>query len=510
MSFIRFKAAKTMKTNVPIILLLAIASTLIFTNISNQYLWQDEAETALLAKNVLQFGYPRAYDGKNLINPPIRTGYAEDYGWRYHPWMQFYITALSFKIFGPGTFSARFPFALLGVINILLLYLLAYQLTRQRFVAICSAFLMTMSVPYLLLMRQCRYYAPAIFLILFAILFYSKYQEEKSTGNLAFFSLALILLGYTVHGMFVPMYAAIGLHYLTFAFEKKTFPKTAVAGVIVLAAVLPWFLYSNSGAHVADITLERIRKNLEFELRMINKYLFPVFFFMAMYFARGLWKRRWTIRLLPAEKNALKIISAVLLMSLAAFGFAQERNLRYLVYFIPLLSIIQGLILLRLMRFNRLLLVTFLTLSIFTGVFNMGRFEMFLPKYIYEITHDYDGPIEGIVTFLNKNASPGDVVKITYGDMPVIFYTGLEVDNTRIFDEEHLPEWIVFRRWWDGKQLLWDAYFQEVNRTYNKHVLDYPDIPWENRPGDLGYHRFSTDREAPNIIIFERREKGTS
>ncbi len=39
--------------------------------------------------------------------------------------------------------------------------------------------------------------------------------------------------------------------------------------------------------------------------------------------------------------------------------------------------------------------------------------------YLYEITHHYYGPIDGIVKFLNKNARPGDTVAITYEDLPL-------------------------------------------------------------------------------------------
>ncbi|MFH1552165.1 MAG: glycosyltransferase family 39 protein [Candidatus Omnitrophota bacterium] len=492
-----------MKKHIPILIILFIASVLLFANLANQYLWQDEAETAVLAKNTLQYGFPRAFDGKNLINPSIRTGYGNNYEWYYHPWGQFYITAASFLVFSPSTFSARFPFALIGLANILLLYVLAYKLTRQRFIAVCAALLTASSVPYLLLMRQCRYYAPAVFLVLFVLLFYYKYLETRSGRSLLLFSLGLVGLGYTVHGMFIPIFAAVGLHYLIFHRDKKTFPIVALAGSVVFLAVLPWFFVSNSASHIAAISPERIWKNFEFQIRMINKYIFPAFFFIAMYFLRVLWKRNWKIRLEPEEKKTLKVLITVVIINLAAFCFVQERNFRYLIYFIPIFSIVESMILLRLAKFSRVLLVAFLVISIFTGVFNMGSPNWYFPKYLYEITHDYDGPVEGIVKFLKKNAAPGDTVKIIYGDLPLMFYTELKVDNSWVYDDAHMPKWIVFRRGWHEQ--LDNTYYTKVAKSYKKHVLDYPDIKWENRPGDITYHRFSTDKEAPGVIIFERR-----
>jgi 4-amino-4-deoxy-L-arabinose transferase-like glycosyltransferase len=490
------------KQHCPIIVLTVLAGALPFANLGNQYLWQDEAETALLGRRVLEYGYPRAYDGKNLINPTIRTSFSEDYGWRYHPWGQFYITAAAFRMFGESNFSARVLFALMGLLNIPLLYVLALRLTRERSTALIASVLTVFSVNYLLLMRQARYYAPAVFLVLIALIFYSRYLERRKPRDILSVYMALTALGYTVHGMFVPVFAAICLHYFIFGFDRKSFQVFLIFAGITAASVVPWFLYSNSGAHVAAITAKRLWQNFEFQARMINKFIMPVFFFLCIYAARGSWKRRWKIELTGGEKRAVRLILPVIVVSMGAFLFAEERNFRYLVYFIPLLAIAQGMILLRLFRFNKALFAAFLALTVLTGVFNMGRFEFYFPKYLYEITHDYDGPIEGIVKFLEANAREGDEVKIIYGDIPVMFYTDLKVDNSGIYNDQHMPEWIVFRKDW-GESLA-SPYYRKVQAAYRKHVLDYPDIKWENRPDDMGFHKFRTVKNAPRVLVFEK------
>jgi len=62
----------------------------LFMNLGNIYLWHDEASTALVGKNILKFGIPKAYDGKNYLlgsyQPEIGliTGtenFNEDYVW---------------------------------------------------------------------------------------------------------------------------------------------------------------------------------------------------------------------------------------------------------------------------------------------------------------------------------------------------------------------------------------------------------------------------------------------
>lgn len=498
-----------MSKHISIIIILVAAGWLLFANLGNQYLWQDEAETAVLAENTLEYGFPKAFDGKNIVNPRIgehsHVGFGKDYTWLYHPWVQFYITAFSFLVFGASTFTARLPFAFIGLLNILLVYILSLELTKRRFIAGCAAFLMTFSVPYLLFMRQCRYYAPAVFFVLFILLFYSRFKERGQWRDAILMTIGLIGLGYTVHGIFIPIFGAIILHYFFFVFNRKTLLPFILACIVAAGAVAPWFLSSESLGHTAKMTIEKFGDNLEFQIRMINKYMFPMVFFGIVYALRLLWRKTFRITLSHEEKRSLSLILMVIVVSILAFCFVEQRHLRYLVYFIPLLAVLEGMILLRLARFNKILLGAFLAISITTGVFNMGYPNPLFPKYVYEITHDYDGPIEGIVKFLNENAKEGDTVKIIYGDQPLIFYTDLKIDNSWMYDDEHMPEWIVFRRGWHEK--LDNNYYTKVQTEYKKHVLDYPDIRYENRPGDLGYHKFATDREAPGVIIFERAGK---
>ena len=50
-----------------VLLLAALGLLLLFWHLGEKYLWQDEAQTAVLAERMLLYGRPIAYDGKNLI-----------------------------------------------------------------------------------------------------------------------------------------------------------------------------------------------------------------------------------------------------------------------------------------------------------------------------------------------------------------------------------------------------------------------------------------------------------
>jgi hypothetical protein len=132
-----------------------------------------------------------------------------------------------------------------------------------------------------------------------------------------------------------------------------------------------------------------------------------------------------------------------------------------------------------------------------------GRLRFYLAEYAYELTHDYDGPDEGIVLYLQAHAAPGDIVLTNYGELPIAFYTGLHIAGglgTYRLEEVTNPEWIVNRR--DG------PYSDELARIiaeghYAAITIPYPDILWGNRPVPE-YHKFATVRGVPDVIIHRR------
>ncbi|MGB9880705.1 MAG: ArnT family glycosyltransferase, partial [Anaerolineae bacterium] len=136
-------------------LLLVVGVVLLFANLGNIYLWQDEAETALLSQRLRQYGLPLAFDGRNLIRQaPQDVQYTDDYVWVYHPWFPFYLTALSFSLFGATTFAARLPYALAGLATILLFYHSMRRHFHDRRVAMLGATFLLLCVPFLLHARQ--------------------------------------------------------------------------------------------------------------------------------------------------------------------------------------------------------------------------------------------------------------------------------------------------------------------------------------------------------------------
>ena len=64
--------------------LVCLASTLMLVNLGNQSLWQDEAQTALIAGTVLDTGLPRGHDGANSFSQELGIEFGENGLWKWH------------------------------------------------------------------------------------------------------------------------------------------------------------------------------------------------------------------------------------------------------------------------------------------------------------------------------------------------------------------------------------------------------------------------------------------
>ena len=91
---------------VAIALLLALAAPLLLVNLGNHYLWQDEAQTAVISRTILDHGIPLGFDGRNLFSQELGIEYGDDYVWKWHAWLSFYVCAASLALFGSTTLAA--------------------------------------------------------------------------------------------------------------------------------------------------------------------------------------------------------------------------------------------------------------------------------------------------------------------------------------------------------------------------------------------------------------------
>jgi hypothetical protein len=132
-------------------------------------------------------------------------------------------------------------------------------------------------------------------------------------------------------------------------------------------------------------------------------------------------------------------------------------------------------------------------------------------NFLYEVTHDFDGPIEGIVTFLHERGTDADTVAISYGDLPVKFYTGMRViggPTGEDLSEVKNADWIIIRRHVNRAEpyrRVRAALVAQLSRElYTRYEIDYPDTAFENRE-DFRLRHYRTAKEEKRVRIFGRR-----
>lgn len=500
----------TQKPDRILILLLVLAAILLFTNLGNVYLWQDEAGTAMLGKNTLQFGFPRAFDGKNLVRN-IYSDPCKYTPWKYEGWLQFYVTAAAFKVIGATTFAARLPFALFGLACVFMCYLLTQKVLKDQLASRLAATLLVFSLPFFLYMRQCRWYALVMFFTLSVMLSYINLLERRKLANIGLI-LSGVLLFHSNYGIFFPVFLGLGLHFIFFSKRNmaKGDIKRLISSLLMVGIfILPSLLYQGSTEYGGKMTLERTGNHLEFYFRVLNKYLFPCGFLFLNLTLFAFFRAK----VAPLFKKSLNksYLWLLICMFIAAFVFLvlpDERQLRYIMHLLPLSCIIMAILTVGCVQINKKVASLLFIIVCFTTLFHTGgpfRKKSWIPLkgMIYEITHDYDGPVEAIVRYLQENAKPSDTVKIAYGDLDLMFYTDLKVDN-RNFKEKTFPEWIVPRAYWSPLKELDVRYRKQIEVKYEKIELDYADIKWENRP-DPGYHKFRTFTRDKKVVIYKRK-----
>lgn len=488
-------------------LLLGAAAALFLTNLGNHYLWQDEAQTALISRTILSEGIPKGTDGRNYFSQELGVEYGEDYVWRWHTWLSFYAVAASYRLFGVDTFAARLPFALFGIATVGLTYAAGLTLWKDRRAALASALLLALSVPFLLLSRQCRYYSAAAFFSLWALHAYARMGDGRRSPSWELF-FSSTLLFHTHYIYCATLLASLLLHALLL--ERRRLRGLCIVGAGVVLVSLPWILWLSQirlgedyAARLSDPGDSlRIAGSL---LRLALTHLFdPRFLLIPVGLAAWGWARRRSVPAVSARsRRNVALIAFFCAVNLAVLGFTAPRvYFRYLAPVVPALALLTGLLVGALLRHSRALGAAVLALWVATGN---------LSDFLYELTHDYDGPIEGIAKFLNEYGDEDDTVVITYGDLPLKFYTPMRVRGGLTGEEipeDPPPDWIILRRFNTGGKVQDEIRRQMApyvaSSAYRLHVIDYPDTPFQNRESPL-MHKFRTVRNAERVRIYGRK-----
>lgn len=229
-------------------LLLALAP--IFGDLGGPLLWEDEGDTAIFARRIVESGLPTAWDGRTFLD--------SDYGFRVAPhlfgrdfvmvgtpWLPFYATAASFALLGDTAFAARLPFALASFATIALLYAFVLRTTGCRRAAFAAALVLLATTQFVLYARECRSYG---FNMLFTMLLLYGFVRLRPAGaegarrRDVWLVVAAVLL---FHTQFIPAaiaLAACGALALALPRFRPRLPALLWRAPVVVAFTAPWLL----------------------------------------------------------------------------------------------------------------------------------------------------------------------------------------------------------------------------------------------------------------------------
>ena len=148
-----------------LMLILSLAAWMRLDGLGRFSFWTDEMYHVIAAQSMVESGEP-------II--PARGNYNR-------AWIATAMTAASFMIFGESEWSARFPFALVSLVFLLVVYwIVARRFTRL--LALITVIFLALSPQFLHIGRECRMYAPFVLTYLIGI-FLAFRAVEYPTGG---------------------------------------------------------------------------------------------------------------------------------------------------------------------------------------------------------------------------------------------------------------------------------------------------------------------------------------
>ena len=511
------------------VLTLAAFAVLLFKHISYPLLWQDEAETAMFATRILEYGYPKVHGPKNVLyefgrNNEIGIEESTD-AYIGTTWGHFYF-AVPALVWANGAGDAyamtarlRIPFAAAGLLGLgcfVAAATAALGRDRSRAELFTGLFflLCCFSVSLILHLREVRYYALQI-LVGGAIL--AVYLRHQVYGRLGFgvYTAGLAALMVLLFNVFYTGYFAFGLllgvHCLYVGWRagggwpgRAAVVARGLAPLVLSALVLvPLFLYFQT-FEIVFVFSEHMGFDREVywrNLRVILDHLTRRELLAAALVARvavaalawgdgGAWRQSD-----PKGRVAAFLVG----FALAYIAIVCVNPLSYVRYFLFLGPVLAMAFLLdafalverlplRFAQRRRRRVAWAVAAALLALVAATGTQQFWdLRGRLHEITHRLEGPIDHLVAHLRaRYERPEELVIATnYEAHPLMFYLGSRVivgySLNNIEVERRLePDVVVPRQRWRETLGVLQIYLD--NGRFETVQLPVVDLPYNNIP----------------------------
>lgn len=497
------------------------AAFVLFFNLGDRMLWGDEAETALLGVNITKFGVPKAADGKNYITV---LGAGRDTNkddiWVWSPWLDEYIAAVSFALFGKTTTTARLPFAFIAFFSVVFLASMAHRFYHKNELTLFATLLFVTNVAFILHARQCRYYALICLAQMCLIYGYHRLLIGRSKSGIFYLVLALTVDFHCNYIFVLPNILAIVISTLVvYRRHTRLVRNELICLAIFSLFVVPWLLYAQPWYQSGYLGFKGSGVKLLYCLLQINFHIVPVVVLLVptvMYLTK-----RGKLRAKShgiTEKATKVFLWTLVLAHLLVLSVTPGNFFRYLIPLIPVFILLLSVIIVDYVRprFLRYLLVATLSLSNMISVLGAypirGKHTVSMPiiRFLGEITSEYDNALEDVVLFLRSNASPDESIFVLDPEFPLIFYTDMRVIDARLnprLNINDLPDWI-FAQSASGIPHAPELQLPAVlENDYELIVLPVHDSPrGDSRPDPEAHVSFMSDRSR-GFKIYKKKSR---
>jgi hypothetical protein len=448
----------------PTLAILATAAFLLFFGLGNNAFWDDEANTALFARNLIKCGHLTAWDGSNVIG--FRQGAELDSHLTnvYMPPIQYHVAAWGLRLWGYTTVGGRLPFVLLGLCSIAMLVLFTRWHYEGKVKEWLPALLVALNPAYLMFMRQCRYYAIVCLLTLLILALLSHPKQSRRGQWIAgvLGCVAAVLLMFTNYMNAVALGAILPLFFLLGRYRSRRNSWYVVAvisvlvltGVYVLATANPLGISVSYKSAVTGIH----RAALLFWWHVSDLPRFEFFPVITLPLLVGLWLLYRRTPIASLVLDALLICGVLVVYSAAIVAFSPQTvvastvvaDMRYVVVLAPIGAMATAVALTALWGMAKgigpsLALFSGAALvatNLFTSaVAHWAPLRSTLFDYIRENARNYTTGNEAIIHYL-KGLPAGQVIRVIpdYMTYPAMFYVPQQHYCCQLGDDHPLDE----------------------------------------------------------------------
>ena len=501
--------------------LFSTALYFVFSNLDGRALWRDEAETAVLARNVARFGVPRTIDETNHIT------FAETFQnqnadiWKWSPWLQEYVAAGSYRLFGTTTWASRAPFALIAWVALVLFAVNSWKIYRQHGIVLSATALLGFSEIFLLHARQCRYYSLSIFfaiVLMFAV--YATLRAQRSGPWL----ISAALIGQFYSNYILAIASATVLIPLGWiAYRRGNFRKILVAIAFFILATLPWLLFAQVWRQLKEITSGQLPEKIGYYIREFHFHFIPLIFGLlpfATWLTKKFWRRNRDVEteVAPLSDRNISLFERILVSAFPLYGIviliAPGAFSRYLLPLLPIACLVCAAWSFRYLTWPVAALV--IVIQIATNYLSIApvapwthahHWRWPLLEYCSGLNRAYANRISDVLNFFFREGHAGETICGIDPEYPLMFYTRLRViDGRYISCGPDLPKWVLPQSsscvvCQESAPLPETASWQ-----YEKIVIQVLDsAAGDSMPDPNTYQYRATDHRVP-FIIFRKKE----